>query len=98
MFVTEHELNTMLATSDGDDHRTLDDWPFAEPTQRLCPLCSHAMLRVHMERVPVERCKDHGVWFDAGELQQMLSPERDDGVPQIVRDVWDSMRIHRKPE
>ena len=95
MFVTEHELNGMLAAADGADPRTLDDWPATGPSDRLCPLCAHAMVRVNMESVPVERCTGHGVWFDAGELKQTLSPEREDGVPQIVRAVWDSMKMHR---
>ena len=78
MFVTEALLDEMLRTVDGSidptERRTLADWPDGERGPRLCPHCSEPMFQLVIERIPVERCKAHGVWFDRQELERVLSP------------------------
>ena len=47
----------------------------AAPTtagSRTCPLCSEAMVTEAVERVEIDRCARHGVWFDARELATLL--------------------------
>jgi hypothetical protein len=46
--------------------------PVPKEPFRRCPDCEQAMYQVQLEKVVVQRCKDHGVWFDAGELEQVL--------------------------
>lgn len=45
------------------------------PAYRPCPLCLKLMNRVNFERVSgvlLDRCRDHGFWFDATELDAVL--------------------------
>ena len=45
------------------------------PFYRPCPSCATAMTRVNFERVSgilIDRCGDHGIWFDATELDAVL--------------------------
>jgi len=42
---------------------------------RPCPVCTNRMIRVNFERVSailIDRCKKHGIWFDATELDAVL--------------------------
>lgn len=71
------------------DHRLLQalaDAPRAAPAPvryRPCPGCGELMQRsLHGRRsgVVVDRCRDHGLWLDAGELRQLLEWARAGGV------------------
>jgi Zn-finger nucleic acid-binding protein len=45
------------------------------PLYRKCPVCASVMNRVNFGRrsgVIVDRCRDHGTWFDAAELDAVL--------------------------
>jgi Zn-finger nucleic acid-binding protein/uncharacterized protein YbaR (Trm112 family) len=45
------------------------------PFYRPCPVCATRMTRVNFERVSgilLDRCKEHGIWFDAMELEATL--------------------------
>lgn len=46
--------------------------PSGTPGKRACPACSAPMLEHDLEEVPIDRCATHGIWFDAGELEQAL--------------------------
>lgn len=39
---------------------------------RACPVCREAMVVEELERVPIDRCGEHGVWFDPNELTVAL--------------------------
>jgi Zn-finger nucleic acid-binding protein len=57
----------------------------AGPLYRSCIVCGKLMTRRHYGRtsgVIVDFCKDHGVWFDADELAQILSWIRSGGPGQ----------------
>ena len=50
---------------------------------RPCAVCSDLMNRSlfgHRSGVIVDRCRDHGVWLDAGELRQLLEWTRAGGT------------------
>jgi Zn-finger nucleic acid-binding protein len=36
--------------------------------ERACPVCNQHMIAEDLERVPIDRCATHGLWFDAQEL------------------------------
>ena len=65
--------------------QTLADSPRAEASSwryRPCPSCGELMHRqLHGQRsgVVVDRCRDHGLWLDAGELRQLLEWTRAGG-------------------
>lgn len=45
------------------------------PFYRPCPICRTPMTRINFERVSgilLDRCRDHGIWFDATELDAVL--------------------------
>jgi ribosomal protein S27AE len=42
------------------------------PGERPCPICSAAMVVEPFEGVTIDRCSEHGVWFDDSELQAAL--------------------------
>jgi Zn-finger nucleic acid-binding protein len=62
-----------------------------EPT-RACPRCARLMKPSLIEIVEFERCLAHGIWFDAGELEQALElrplselrPKGDDVVKDLA--------------
>jgi Zn-finger nucleic acid-binding protein len=47
--------------------------PRPKDTERGCPQCGKAMQTANLGSVALDRCADHGVWFDAGELASLLS-------------------------
>jgi Zn-finger nucleic acid-binding protein len=49
--------------------------PHRGPAYRPCPTCKKRMNRLNFERVSgiiIDRCRDHGIWFDASELDAAL--------------------------
>ena len=42
------------------------------PGSRRCPACASALTVEQLEGVTVDRCADHGVWFDPAELEEAL--------------------------
>jgi Zn-finger nucleic acid-binding protein len=54
----------------------------AGPAYRPCPVCSTRMNRTNFGRcsgVVIDRCRDHGYWFDAADLDTVLRWIRDGG-------------------
>lgn len=41
--------------------------------RRPCPRCGDKMAIVWVEYLKLEQCRDHGVWFDRGELDRALA-------------------------
>ena len=44
-----------------------------------CPVCRGPMATLRRGLVEVDRCDEHGVWLDRGELEQVLGRERRQG-------------------
>lgn len=42
------------------------------PGPRVCPVCAAAMTLERVETIELERCPQHGVWFDRDELADAL--------------------------
>jgi len=85
VWVSEQVLTEMV----WDIHRGAETEPLAwqvrDGEARPCPACDKPMATVTLERVPVDRCREHGVWLDAGELAAALQhaasrPPRVDGI------------------
>ena len=87
---------TIRASSDAPEidrlfesmHAAASPMPSDRPRQpgwqyRHCPLCAAMMHRRNYARqsgVIIDICKDHGVWFDADELQRILGWIRSGGL------------------
>jgi hypothetical protein len=67
-------LRTVDSSIDPTERRTVADWPSGTPSAWRCPACSEPMMSLVVERMPIERCTRHGVWFDRLELERVLSP------------------------
>ena len=69
-------------------------------TRRRCPICYKKMDKViagaDRPRLLIDRCrKKHGLWFDAGELQNVLERARlDEGnkIQQLLADIFGTNR------
>lgn len=66
----------VLAEMVGEMHDGMDIGPLllkprdGEPVR--CPDCQSPMTPLTLEGVPVEACKQHGVWFDTDRLEEAL--------------------------
>jgi Zn-finger nucleic acid-binding protein len=63
--------------------------------QRSCPVCRRPMEKVHAgddeHAVLLDRCPKHGLWFDAGELQQILHATegyRDSRLANLLKEMF----------
>jgi len=65
------------------DYRRGSQAPQAGPMYRKCITCGKIMNRVNYARqsaVIIDLCKDHGVWFDADELERLVQWVRRGGL------------------
>jgi len=46
------------------------------PGQRPCPICGRHMQVEQFSGVPIDVCRDHGLWLDVGELPTILAQAR----------------------
>ena len=46
--------------------------PREKDNERVCPACEKPMQWVNLGKVKLDRCAEHGVWFDADELAALL--------------------------
>lgn len=45
-----------------------------------CPKCDGTLMEADYEKIKIDVCnKCHGVWFDAGELAQVIEKDKDGG-------------------
>jgi Zn-finger nucleic acid-binding protein len=61
---------------------SVDNRPADAPIYRCCPECGHHMRRHNFARrsgIIIDSCNDHGVWFDADELDLVLEWVRSGG-------------------
>ena len=60
-----------------------------------CPKCGMDLQAIAKGKVEVDTCFNcHGVWLDAGELEQLLRGEGKDGAGSVMRSV---LNIIRRP-
>lgn len=59
--------------------------PTGTPGTRACPMCTTPMVVEDLERVPIDRCAEHGVWFDPSELTLALENASNEFEPRGVR-------------
>jgi Zn-finger nucleic acid-binding protein len=80
--VTEPELQQLIAgmlTKLNQDLRAPAPLPFepceprADDAAVTCPRCATVMTRRTLYTMAVDRCPEHGVWFDGTELERALT-------------------------
>lgn len=38
---------------------------------KKCPICGIEMIEVEIKGVMIDKCNEHGIWLDKGELQKL---------------------------
>jgi Zn-finger nucleic acid-binding protein len=61
--------------------------------RRRCPVCTVPMAIVWVEYLQLDHCREHGVWFDPGELDRALAG---DVVPAEIRAVLDEAQRRQR--
>ena len=55
------------------------------PGERECPICKEKMAVENREGVSLDTCREHGVWLDFGELEEIISRiRRGEGVRRTL--------------
>ena len=69
MQIVAASVEAMMDEMSPDDHRPIDRRlvPATGPA-RTCPRCATVMATYLLHGIPVDRCVEHGIWFDSGEL------------------------------
>jgi hypothetical protein len=71
--VTNAELESMMNELSPDDERPLEQRLLPGSAKaRGCPRCKIPMTPFTMYEVTIDRCAEHGVWFDGEELARVL--------------------------
>jgi Zn-finger nucleic acid-binding protein len=94
LFVQKRALERILAEA-GREHGLPQDAPppstadTVEPVQYVkCPFCKALMNHVNFARrsgVVVDVCKEHGTWFDAGELTAIVEFAASGGLAELLK-------------
>lgn len=93
----------MRFPADMDAQLSFEPLPAQGPA-RLCPVCEQRMSSVTLERIPLDRCDKHGIWFDPEELQRVLEhagetlpPPKSAGIKRLLGSLLDQiLDPHRK--
>lgn len=86
-------------------HRVMDAFSAAETseTPRRCPICRRKMQKVQVGEADgkpelIDRCKkEHGLWFDRGELQAVLTLAHFDDEGRVKHLLGDLFCTDKKP-
>lgn len=82
VWMSRHTLFSMAIEIDESAHIALQPGVVAEHA-RNCPDCQQPMQKAWLLRIPVDYCEhaEHGIWFDGGELRQVLERVGEDDPP-----------------
>ncbi|MDB4954271.1 MAG: Transcription factor zinc-finger [Myxococcales bacterium] len=91
MFVRTKEVEEMLRQMSADETRQLGEivTPGGD-SPRPCPRCDTPMLVGALDGVMIDRCAEHGIWFDAAELKRVMENEHNRAEPRTASSsgVW----------
>ena len=63
-----------------------------------CPKCGHDLVTSTHHGVQIENCPNcHGIWLDAGELDQIAREDQPGVLGRVVGDLFTSLRGRSKP-
>lgn len=81
IWIDESTLSERVAGMRSDRPRHIE-WEPMTSSERPCAACSEPMDALALYGVPVDRCVNHGVWFDRDELATVL--ERANAAPPTL--------------
>ncbi len=92
------ELELMFETED-ERLRIVDLFKKTDPGKEKsynCPICGKRMLKFDVgakEKVKIDKCKrNHGLWFDKGELQKVVefgSVDKENKIINLLKDMFE---------
>jgi len=96
IWLDQGELELLLGEESSGDTLVSSFRPIStEENSRFCPICRKSMEKVHAgsneHPVLLDRCPKHGLWFDAGELQQILQASeryRDSRLANLLKEMF----------
>lgn len=62
----------VVAMNNGAQRQLEWNWYHASRTALPCAVCREPMQPLHVRGVSIDRCAQHGVWFDRAELGELL--------------------------
>jgi Zn-finger nucleic acid-binding protein len=80
------ELEFLLGAETGNEYLKTMKTAVAGEKDKKCPICSLKMnkMTIGMKGIIFDRCGDHGIWFDAGELEKILSENLSDNSGMLA--------------
>jgi Zn-finger nucleic acid-binding protein len=87
MFETDDERKRLIETLHEDPEHT--EKPYN------CPICNKKMIKVHVgdkKEILIDKCiKDHGLWFDQGELKSVieLGSKEENKIVNILTEMFE---------
>lgn len=102
IWLDEGELELLLGGADASQHlmTTLKADTLNKEHSRQCPRCRKKMNKVFFsekQEITLDKCrKNHGLWFDAGELQEIVGHAANGGQTAIVKLLHDMFAFDLK--
>ena len=97
IWLDEGELDLLLEGAK-EKKELLSSFPTADAAAeapRKCPICAAAMKNVRCGaggKVVIDKCpRDHGLWFDLGELEEILSMgclDKDNKIVPVLKEMF----------
>jgi Zn-finger nucleic acid-binding protein len=80
------ELEFLLGAETGNDYVKMMKTAVSRERDKKCPICSVKMAKMTTGSGDVlfDRCSNHGIWFDAGELEKILSENSANNTGMLV--------------
>ncbi len=92
------ELEILLADAESAENflKSFNTFEASKEKPRRCPICSKKMEKVlagtEEKKILLDRCKrSHGLWFDKGELNEVLDNARldeDHRIKQLLKEIF----------
>lgn len=88
------ELEQLIATHGDDGYLSTAVAAQIREKARRCPLCRRRMEKIcfgRADQVLLDRCREHGIWSDAGELRKILASVDTEGQGSPLVRLLDEM-------
>src|SRR5262245_12291436 len=93
----EIEKKRKLALKQAEDTAAKEREALKKLHHMKCPKCGMDLHEISKGKVAVDTCFNcHGVWLDAGELEELLRGEGDEGTGTVMRSVLNILRGSKK--
>ena len=80
------ELECLLGSETGNEYLKSIKRTVSNERGKKCPICSVKMAKMTIGQhgILFDRCRDHGIWLDAGELEKILRESSADNTGKLI--------------